>query len=88
MVSFNNEKKEEITKVEPVIEDIFYSELEKTDTELDNESNFLDKLNKTMDRTDDSVMLSVHVSEARKYIVGLREHLTLCEMYRERMKIE
>lgn len=87
-VNFGNDKKDENVKVETVIEDVFYSELEKTDMQLDSEAGFLDRLNKSADRTDNSVMLSVHVGEARKYIVGLREHMALCEMYRERMKIE
>jgi hypothetical protein len=85
MVSFGNEKKEE-TREESIIEDVFYFELEKTDVALDNESALLAKLNQSMERTDNSVMLNVHVSEARKYIVGLREHLALCKLYRERMK--
>ncbi len=81
MVEFTGKKEEEKTSV-----NVFADELEKLDHDLEKEENVLSKVNQSGDRTDNSVMLQVHVSETRKIIIALREQIALCELYRERLK--
>jgi len=86
MPMFDNKKIEEINEQIKNDYTMFDELMDKIDSDLETRISKINKVNSSDNRNDNSVMLQVHMVEARKAILSLRENLALVDHWKARME--